>query len=705
MFTKPKSQSINAANFESPKKISKPASKSTNASLNPSPLSNNRYSVTYEIFPPENPRQELAYNRAIVYDRMQRLLEDLHKFNYEFTIRNAEIPMEDYLSEIMLDNKSNPSHLCHEYNEFLRNNAAPAHNNFRQTVYLTLTTFAGSPAEADQAFTSIHDTLYSDLNALYGYQPRRLTAEERQHLLDSILHPNNMPQSSVKHLQSTNSANFESPERNSRLAAKSTNAPQKEPSRFFSGRTSKSINASKIRTLDKNSLQLGLTYARTFFLNCIPANCVDTIFHDITAISPNSLLSIHYEPVDLKTNNPANEGGEMKKGVGGIEEKVHPEGTGKIKKDRREEDCILKKTSSGILASFVICLFAESREDLDRDTKLLQLSTAKYHCRCLPLDFAQEAGLRTALPLGLVDTRVIRAFSPARLSRLLPLNVQSLFSFRPVCHGINQINGNLVMLDRTNACLGLIAGVDHSGKTTAIKREATTAILTTPDPVYILTPKAEEYQKFAAETGVNLLDLTEAVLQYEKDPDYGLDRGFDAMEVLFQRAINAVKMPEGWKSAEFKQPLSENVSFGSENFLAESLIRTLDFLWNESIRARKANKSLQIFVDGIDTLFQSPATSDYLLALLDNFVRLQIQVTMVIQHSAHIVADPDACLELDYFLQKVTYAKLFTQGPVERKKYIEAFNIPSALVSYITDQPPASGLIITPTANIPFKAR
>lgn len=625
------------------------------------PLSNGGYSVTYEVIPPADARQELAYSRAIVYHRMQQLFEDLSKFNYEFTIRNAEIPMEEYLSEIMLDDKSKTSELCLEYNDFLRKNATPAHNNFRQTVYLTLTTFASTAEDAAQSFNAIHATLCADFQALYGYKIRRLTAEEHQQLLNSILQPTRDPQSRVTSFQSTNASESAPSANNSKPASKSTNATTKRPAGPSSKRTVQSTNAPKIRSLDKNTLQLGPAFARTFFLNCIPANCVDTIFHDITAISPNSLLSIHYAPVDLKFNKSNDDEHSAKKEEKSVEERAN--------------------TDFYILASFIICLFAESRKDLDRDTRLLQLSTAKYHCRCQTLYFAQEAGLHTALPLGQVETRVIRTFTPARLARLLPLNIQSLFSSRPVYHGINRINGNLVMLDRTNAPIGLIAGSDHSGKTTAIKREALNTILSTDDTVYILTPKAEEYQTFCQRTGAILQDLTEKVPQYEKDPDYGLDRGYEVMEGLFQQAM---------QTTEEKR---------------RCLIQALDFLWNESIKARKANKSLQIFVEQIDDLLISPATSDYLLALLDNFSRLQIQITMVVQHSAQIVANPDTCLELDYFLRKITYAKLFTQGPVERKKYIEAFSIPSALAPYIVDQPPGNGLIITPTANIPFTAR
>ena len=609
------------------------------------PLSNSGYSVTYEVIPPADARQELAYSRAIVYHRMQQLFEDLSKFNYEFTIRNAEIPMEEYLSEIMLDNKSKTSELCLEYNKFLRKNATPAHNNFRQTVYLTLTTFASTAEDAAQSFNAIHDTLCADFQALYGYKILCLSAEEHQQLLNSILQPTRDPQSRVTSFQSTNASESAPSANNSKPASKSTNATTKRPAGPSSKRTVQSTNAPKIRSLDKNTLQLGPAFARTFFLNCIPANCVDTIFHDITAISPNSLLSIHYEPVDLEINKSNGDEYSAKKEEKSVEDRAN--------------------TDFYILASFIICLFADSREDLDRDTKLLQLSTAKYHCRCQTLDFAQEAGLRTALPLGEVETRIIRKFTPARLARLLPLNIQSLFSSRPVYHGINRINGNLVMLDRTNAPIGLIAGSDHSGKTTAIKREALNTILSTDDTVYILTPQAEEYQTFCQRTGAILQDLTEKVPQYEKDPDYGLDRGYEVMEGLFQQAM---------QTTEEKR---------------RCLIQALDFLWNESIKARKANKSLQIFVEQIDDLLISPATSDYLLALLDNFSRLQIQITMVVQHSAQIVANPDTCLELDYFLRKITYAKLFTQGPVERKKYIEAFSIPSALAPYIVDQPPA----------------
>lgn len=154
---------------------------------------------------------------------------------------------------------------------------------------------------------------------------------------------------------------------------------------------------------------------------------------------------------------------------------------------------------------------------------------------------------------------------------------------------------------------------------------------------------------------------------------------------------------------EYNRVLKEAI-LSNPHFTGESLLLTLDNLWNKAIAAGKENKGINIFLDGIDAFFYSTAASDYLLAILSGCEVLHVPITMTVQNAASICADSDAKVEFECFLRTVTFAKLLNQGPVERRVLQETFALPDALVRGMTDQPPGHGVLITPKKTVMFEA-
>jgi hypothetical protein len=103
-------------------------------------------------------------------------------------------------------------------------------------------------------------------------------------------------------------------------------------------------------------------------------------------------------------------------------------------------------------------------------------------------------------------------------------------------------------------------------------------------------------------------------------------------------------------------------------------------------------------------MYSTPG-SDFLIKFLELTEEMKMPVTMVVQDSVHIIANDNAVIEYDYLMKKISYYKLLSQGPVERRKYVDRLNIPESLVTYITDREPGEGIIITPSANIAFNDR
>ena len=132
----------------------------------------------------------------------------------------------------------------------------------------------------------------------------------------------------------------------------------------------------------------------------------------------------------------------------------------------------------------------------------------------------------------------------------------------------------------------------------------------------------------------------------------------------------------------------------------DELLMNLDYLWNYAVQSKKKNRTVWIYVDGVDALVYSTTASDYLVSILERAEILRIPVTLVIQDAVHIVTNQKAVIEFDYLLNKIRYFKLLSLGPVERKKFVERLNISQQLVPYIVEREPGEGVLITPSANI-----
>lgn len=129
------------------------------------------------------------------------------------------------------------------------------------------------------------------------------------------------------------------------------------------------------------------------------------------------------------------------------------------------------KGNPTMLTSFVIVLFADELEELERDTRLLKLSASKYAVQIRTVDKLQNKAFQSVLPLNNIKIDIMRAFSVERLTTMPPMNVQALFEQIRAFHGLNAINDNLVLIDRQNNLFGMIVGIGHSGKTFVCKRE------------------------------------------------------------------------------------------------------------------------------------------------------------------------------------------------------------------------------------------
>ena len=147
------------------------------------------------------------------------------------------------------------------------------------------------------------------------------------------------------------------------------------------------------------------------------------------------------------------------------------------------------------LLTFIVVNTAGSRQQLDNNVFQAASIAQKYNCQLTRLDFRQEEGLMSSLPLGLNQIEIQRGLTTSSVAIFIPFTTQELFQDgkEALYCGLNALSNNLIMVDRKRLKNpnGLILGTPGSGKSFAAKREIANVFLVTDDDIIICDPEAE----------------------------------------------------------------------------------------------------------------------------------------------------------------------------------------------------------------------
>ncbi len=147
------------------------------------------------------------------------------------------------------------------------------------------------------------------------------------------------------------------------------------------------------------------------------------------------------------------------------------------------------------LMTFTIVNTADTKQQLDNNVFQASSIAQKYNCQLTRLDFQQEEGLMSCLPLGQNLIEIQRGLTTSSVAIFVPFTTQELFQNgkEALYCGVNALSNNLIMVDRKflKNPNGLILGTPGSGKSFSAKREITNVFLVTDDDIIICDPEAE----------------------------------------------------------------------------------------------------------------------------------------------------------------------------------------------------------------------
>ena len=124
------------------------------------------------------------------------------------------------------------------------------------------------------------------------------------------------------------------------------------------------------------------------------------------------------------------------------------------------------------LVSFLVLNTADTPRQLGNNIFQAGSIAQKYNCQLTRLDFQQEEGLMSCLPLGLNQIEIQRGLTTSSTAIFVPFTTQELFQNgkEALYYGINALSNNLIMVDRK--LLKNTNGLYHKGTGTPRKTQA-----------------------------------------------------------------------------------------------------------------------------------------------------------------------------------------------------------------------------------------
>ena len=365
-----------------------------------------------------------------------------------------------------------------EYSTMLRRQLAQGNNGLTKTKYLTFGIEAESMKQAKPRLIHIEIDLMNNFKRL-GVRAKLLNGKERLHLMHDMFH-----------MGDHDRFNFDwkwLPE--SGLAVKDFIAP-----------TGFAFPKNRI-------FQMGGMYGSMSYLQITASDLSDQLLKDFLDMESSQIVTMHIQSVDQNkaiksikhtiTELDRSKIEEQKKAVrSGYDMDIIPSDLATYGKDAK---ALLKELQSQnermFLLTFLVMNTGETEQELETNVFQASSIAQKYNCNLRRLDFQQEQGLMSCLPLAQNLIEIQRSMTTSSTAIFVPFTTQELFQTgkEALYYGLNALSNNLIMVDRKKLKNpnGLILGTPGSGKSFSAKREIANAFLVTDDDVIVCDPEAE----------------------------------------------------------------------------------------------------------------------------------------------------------------------------------------------------------------------
>ena len=253
--------------------------------------------------------------------------------------------------------------------------------------------------------------------------------------------------------------------------------------------------------------KIGDQYAAVSAMQIFAAKLDDKLLSDLLCMENGMIVTMHIQSYDqaeaikmvkqkMSDLDKTKIDEQMKASRSGYDIDILPSDLNTYGKATRDMlDALQDKDQRMFLLTFLILNTADSKMKLKNVVEQVKSITQPRDCPIIPLDFQQEDGLISSLPLGMNRIEIQRNMTTSALSILIPFTTVELFQKHPeaLFCGINAISHNVIMVDRTYCKNpnGIILGVPGSGKSVTGKSEMLYVFFFTDDDMIVCDPEGE----------------------------------------------------------------------------------------------------------------------------------------------------------------------------------------------------------------------
>lgn len=277
------------------------------------------------------------------------------------------------------------------------------------------------------------------------------------------------------------------------------------------------------------------------------------------------------------------------------------------------------------LVTIILMNTSNNRQKLENNIFQTASIAQKYNCALKRLDFQQEAGLMSSLPIGINQIEIQRGLTTSSTAVFVPFTTQEIFQRgEALYYGLNALSNNMIMVDRKllKNPNGLILGTPGSGKSFSAKREMTNAFLLTNDDIIVCDPEAE-YFPLVHKLGGQVIRISPISMDYINPLDINLNYSEEESPLTLKSdfILSLCELIVGGKNGlepVEKTLIDRSVRLVYQDFLADPVpekMPILEDLYNILLRqnepeAKRIATALEIYVHGSLNVFNHRTNVD-----------------------------------------------------------------------------------------------
>ncbi len=434
--------------------------------------------------------------------------------NFQLSFENMATDVSDFEKNIRIAHKKDGfDDVRDEYSDMLLHQMEAGNNGLTKTKYLTFGIHAESMKAAKPRLIHIETDILNNFKRL-GVRAESLNGSERLELMHRQFH---MGDDAKFHFDWKYLVG-------SGLSVKDFIAPSSFA--FPTGRY----------------FQIGEMYGCMSFLSIDASDISDRLLADFLSMESSQIVTMHIQSVDQNeaiktvkhtiTELDRSKIEEQKKAVrAGYDMDIIPSDLATYGRDAK---ALLKELQSQnermFLLTFLVMNTGKTMQELENNVFQAASIAQKHNCNLVRLDYQQEQGLMSTLPLASNLIEIQRGMTTSSTAIFVPFTTQELFQSGDgaLYYGLNALSNNMIMVDRKklknpNA---LILGTPGSGKSFSAKREIANSFLVTDDDIIISDPEAE-YAPLVSRFGGQVIKISPTSDQYINPMDINMNYSDD----------------------------------------------------------------------------------------------------------------------------------------------------------------------------------